>query len=124
MPNEPYACLRIRYNRGVAFVTIDHRVRPLAGHAVRRHRPGCARPAGGCLGHLPGGTGTQWLPRLIGRSRALEIILGREDFPAELAERYGYINRALPPDQLGPFVERLAYRIASFPAAAIALAKA
>jgi enoyl-CoA hydratase/carnithine racemase len=51
------------------------------------------------------------------------VVLGCEDFPAELAERYGYLNRALPPAELGPFVERLAHRIASFPAEAIALAK-
>ncbi len=76
------------------------------------------------VGIIPGGSGTQRLPRLIGRGRALEVILGAEDFSAELAERYGYINRALPPEELTPFVERLAYRIASFPAAAIALAKA
>ena len=62
--------------------------------------------------------------RAEGRSRALEIVLGCEDFPAELAERYGYLNRALPAAELGPFVERLARRIASFPAEAIALAKA
>jgi enoyl-CoA hydratase/carnithine racemase len=76
------------------------------------------------VGILPGGSGTQRLPRLIGRGRALEVVLGCDDFPAELAERYGYINRALPPEELTPFVERLAYRIASFPASAIALAKA
>jgi len=76
------------------------------------------------FGIIPGGGGTQRLPRLIGRSRALEVILGCHDFPAELAERYGYINRALPPEELTPFVEELAYRIASFPAEAIALAKA
>ena len=76
------------------------------------------------LGIIPGGSGTQRLPRLMGRSRALEVVLGCEDFPAELAERYGYINRALPPDEIGPFVERLAYRIATFPAEAIAFAKA
>jgi len=76
------------------------------------------------LGIIPGGSGTQRLPRLVGRARALEVILGCEDFPAELAERYGYLNRALPPAELGPFVERLAHRIASFPAEAIALAKA
>ncbi len=76
------------------------------------------------LGIIPGGSGTQRLPRLLGRARALEIVLGCEDFPADLAERYGYLNRALPPAELGPFVERLAYRIASFPAEAIALAKA
>jgi enoyl-CoA hydratase/carnithine racemase len=76
------------------------------------------------LGIIPGGSGTQRLPRLIGRSRALEVILGCEDFDADMAERYGYVNRALPPAELGPFVERLAKRIASFPAEAIALAKA
>ena len=76
------------------------------------------------LGILPGGSGTQRLPRLIGRARALEVILGGEDVPAELAERWGYLNRALPSAELGPFVERLAFRIASFPADAIALAKA
>jgi enoyl-CoA hydratase/carnithine racemase len=75
-------------------------------------------------GIIPGGSGTQRLPRLVGRSRALEVVLGCDDFPADLAERYGYINRALPADEIGPFVERLAYRIATFPAEAIALAKA
>lgn len=76
------------------------------------------------VGIIPGGSGTQRLPRLVGRGRALEVILGGGDFSAELAERYGYINRALPPEELTPFVEHLAYRIASFPASAIALAKA
>ncbi len=76
------------------------------------------------LGILPGGSGTQRLPRICGRGRALEIVLGGEDFPADLAERYGWVNRALSPAELGPFVERLAARIASFPAEAIANAKA
>src|SRR5256886_2808388 len=76
------------------------------------------------LGIIPGGSGTQRLPRLVGRALALEVILGCEDVPADLAERWGYLNRALPPAELGPFVERLALRIASFPAEAIALAKA
>ena len=75
------------------------------------------------LGIIPGGSGTQRLPRLIGRARALEVILGCEDVPADLAERWGYLNRALPPGELRPFVEHLAQRIASFPASAIALAK-
>jgi len=75
------------------------------------------------LGILPGGSGTQRLPRLMGRGRALEVVLGCDDFPADLAERYGYVNRALPPDEIGPFVEQLAYRIAGYPAEAIALAK-
>lgn len=76
------------------------------------------------LGIIPGGSGTQRLPRLVGRARALEIILGCDDVPADLAEQWGYVNRALPPAALGPFVDRLAARIASFPAGAIALAKA
>ena len=75
------------------------------------------------IGILPGGSGTQRLPRLIGRARALEVVLGCEDFDAELAERYGYINRALPAGELGPFVDRLARRIAAFPAHAVRLAK-
>jgi enoyl-CoA hydratase/carnithine racemase len=76
------------------------------------------------VGIIPGGSGTQRLPRLMGRGRALEVILGCEDFSAEQAERYGYVNRALPAEELRPFVESLAYRIASFPAEAIARAKA
>ena len=75
------------------------------------------------LGILPGGSGTQRLPRLVGRGRALEIILGCDDLDAESAERFGYLNRALAPDELRPFVTRLARRIASFPAPAIAAAK-
>jgi enoyl-CoA hydratase/carnithine racemase len=76
------------------------------------------------VGLVPGGGATQRLPRLIGRGRALEVLLGCNDVPAELAERYGYINRALPADELTPFVDKLAHRIASFPAHAIAHAKA
>jgi enoyl-CoA hydratase/carnithine racemase len=75
------------------------------------------------VGILPGGSGTQRLPRLVGRGRALEIVLGCEDFDAELAERYGWINRALPADELAAFVERLGHRIAGFPPEAIRLAK-
>ena len=51
----------------------------------------------------------------MGRGRALEAVLGCDDFDAVTAERYGWVNRALPPDEIGPFVERLARRIASFP---------
>jgi enoyl-CoA hydratase/carnithine racemase len=76
------------------------------------------------VGIIPGGGGTQRLHRLVGRGRALEIVLGCEDFDAELAERYGYVNRAIPADELDDFVAQLAGRIASFPADAIRLAKA
>ena len=76
------------------------------------------------LGILPGGSGTQRLPRLVGRGRALEIILGSDDLDAATAEQWGYLNRALTPEELDGFVERLALRIARFPPEAIALAKA
>lgn len=75
------------------------------------------------LGILPGAGGTVRLTRLLGRARAAEIILGGDDFSAEEAARYGWINRALPPDELGPFVERLARRIASYPAHTLREAK-
>jgi enoyl-CoA hydratase/carnithine racemase len=75
------------------------------------------------LGILPGGTGTQRLPRLIGRGRAMELILGGDDMDAETAERWGYLNRIFAPDEIGPHVERLAQRIASFPRSAVRLAK-
>ena len=75
------------------------------------------------LGILPGGTGTQRLPRLVGRGRAMEIVLGGVDIDAVTAERWGYLNRALEPTELRPFVDALATRIAGFPAGAIALAK-
>jgi enoyl-CoA hydratase/carnithine racemase len=76
------------------------------------------------VGLVPGGGSTQRLPRLMGRGRALEVLLGCNDFSAELAERYGYINRALPANELTPFVEALARRMASFPAHTIAHVKA
>ena len=75
------------------------------------------------VGIIPGGGGCARLPRLVGRGRALEVILGCNDLEAELAERYGYINRALPADELDAFVGELAARIASFSPEAIALAK-
>ena len=76
------------------------------------------------LGILPGGTGTQRMPRLIGRHRAIEVILGGIDLDAETAERWGYLNRALAADAIGPYVDALAKRIASFPQDSVRLAKA
>ncbi|ATE64378.1 enoyl-CoA hydratase/isomerase family protein [Rhizorhabdus dicambivorans] len=76
------------------------------------------------LGILPGGTGTQQMPQLMGRARALEIILSGSDLDAETAERWGYLNRAFAPDAIGTQVAMLADRIASFPPDAVRLAKA
>jgi enoyl-CoA hydratase/carnithine racemase len=75
------------------------------------------------MGVLPGATGSQRLPRLLGRMRALEVILGCDEIDADVAERYGLINRAFAQAELEPFVRRLARRIATFPAEAIALNK-
>ncbi|MGA2321775.1 MAG: enoyl-CoA hydratase/isomerase family protein [Solirubrobacteraceae bacterium] len=76
------------------------------------------------VGTIPGGGGTQRLTRLVGQARALETILGCNDIDADLAERWGYVNRALDENELHPFVDALARRIASFPPDAIAHAKA
>jgi enoyl-CoA hydratase/carnithine racemase len=67
------------------------------------------------FGQVPGGGAAQHLTRLMGRARALEVMLSAEDYDADLAERYGWINRALPADELGEFVRALAHRIAGFP---------
>jgi enoyl-CoA hydratase/carnithine racemase len=76
------------------------------------------------VGILPGGGGTQRLPRLVGRGRAMEIVLGGADVDAETADRWGLVNRALPPAEVGPFVDALAARIGSLPPVAVAEAKA
>src|SRR6201986_448522 len=68
------------------------------------------------VGTPPGAGGVQHLARLMGRGRAMEAILGADDFDAATAERYGWINRALPDAELDEFVARLPQRIASFPA--------
>jgi enoyl-CoA hydratase/carnithine racemase len=75
------------------------------------------------VGLHPGGGGTERLPPLVGRGRALEIILGANDFDGDTAERYGYVNRALPDAELDDFVDTLARRIASFDRRAVAAAK-
>jgi len=75
------------------------------------------------LGLIAGSGGCTRLPKLVGRGRAMEILLGCDDFDAELAERYGYVNRAVAADKIDEFVSRLAKRIAASPAHAIALTK-
>jgi len=69
------------------------------------------------FGLIPGGGAAQYLVRVMGRARALEVLLSADDYDAELAERYGWINRALPAERLEEFVTRLAHRIAAFPGA-------
>src|SRR5208337_3726990 len=151
MRYSDYKCFRFGFDSGVAFVSIDHPPINLLDEVLSQET--IAKIEGRCrgggseialavdmcfaavgkaifghpevaVGLVPGGGATQRLPRLIGRGRALEVLLCCNDLSAELAERYGYINRALPADELTPFVEKLAHRIASFPAHAIAHAKA
>ncbi len=75
------------------------------------------------VGMVAGGGPMARLPRLIGRNRALEVLLSSEDIRADQAEAYGYINRALPDADLDEFVEALASRIAKFDKWAIAQTK-
>ena len=74
-------------------------------------------------GIVPGGGPMARLPRLMGRGRALEVFLGADDIPGDLAERYGYVNRSLPDAELDKFVDALANRIASFDKRAISETK-
>lgn len=75
------------------------------------------------VGLVPGGGPMARLPRLVGRGRALEVLLGADDINGELAEKYGYINRSLPDADLDAFVDGLARRIASFDKQAISATK-
>jgi enoyl-CoA hydratase/carnithine racemase len=75
------------------------------------------------FGQIPGGGAAQHLTRLMGRARALEVMLSANDYDAKLAEKYGWINRALPTAELGDFVSSLAQRIADFPTAGHAVVK-
>jgi len=74
-------------------------------------------------GLVPGGGPMARLPRLIGRGRALEVLLGADDINGDLAELYGYVNRSLPDNQLDAFVDAIAERISSFDKQAIAETK-
>jgi enoyl-CoA hydratase/carnithine racemase len=76
------------------------------------------------VGLVPGGGALEWLPRLVGRSRALEIILSGDDFDADIAERYGWVNRSLDDNDLESFVDALVRRLASFDREALGAVKA
>ena len=76
------------------------------------------------VGLVPGGGALEWLPRLVGRSRALEFVLSADDFDADIAERYGWVNRSLDDNDLDSFVDALVRRLASFERETLAAAKA
>ncbi|AEF34085.1 MULTISPECIES: enoyl-CoA hydratase/isomerase family protein [Mycobacteriaceae] len=76
------------------------------------------------IGVIPAGSGPQHLHRLLGRGRALEVMLAHDDLDAELAERYGLVNRALDAGGAAAFIDRLVGRIATVPLADIAAIKA
>jgi enoyl-CoA hydratase/carnithine racemase len=76
------------------------------------------------VGLVPGGGALEWLPRVVGRSRALEIALSGDDFDADIAERYGWVNRTLDDDALDSFVDALVRRLASFDREALGAVKA
>ncbi|KFC61707.1 Enoyl-CoA hydratase/isomerase [Devosia sp. LC5] len=75
------------------------------------------------MGIVPGGAGTQYLRHRVGRNRALEVLLGADLFDAKTAERYGWINRVLPPDSIGAFVDALAQNISTLADGVVAAAK-
>jgi enoyl-CoA hydratase/carnithine racemase len=76
------------------------------------------------VGLVPGGGGLEWLPRVVGRSRALEIVLSADDFDADVAERYGWVNRTLDDGELDLFVDALVRRLATFDRETLGAAKA
>ena len=76
------------------------------------------------VGLIPGGGALEWLPRLVGRSRALEFVLSADDFDADIAERYGWVNRTLDDKDLDSFVDSLVRRLASFDRETLGAAKA
>ncbi|MDT0566278.1 enoyl-CoA hydratase/isomerase family protein [Streptomyces sp. DSM 3412] len=91
-------------------------------YASREHAVFGQPEVGG--GILPGGGGTERLPRLIGRDRALEAILSSNDYDADTAERYGWVTRTVADAELDGFVDGVAKRLASFDKTALAAAKA
>jgi enoyl-CoA hydratase/carnithine racemase len=126
LTGEPSIALLFRHlsaSRLVTIAQIEGRVRGAGSEFVlacdmrfaARESAIFGQPEPG-LGVIPGGGGVQHLARLMGRARALEVMLSADDYDADLAERYGWINRALPTKALSDFVRSLAHRIAGFPA--------
>ena len=117
MPKATIAVIEGIARGGGSETALSFDMRFAALHKARFSQPEVA------IGIIPGGSGTQRLPRLVGRARALEVIFGCADIDAATAEAWGYVNRALPAGELRPFVDALAARIASFPIEAIVQAK-
>jgi enoyl-CoA hydratase/carnithine racemase len=119
---------RLSTSRLVTIAQIEGRVRGAGSEFVlacdmrfaARESAIFGQPEAG-LGSNPGAGGIQHLSRLMGRGRALEVLLSSQDYDADLAERYGWINRALPASALSEFVRSLAHRIAGFPAGGLAV---
>ena len=133
LTGEPSLGLLFRYlsaSRLITIAQVEARVRGAGSEFVlacdmsfaARGTAIFGQPEAG-FGLIPGAGGIQHLTRLMGRSRALEVILSGEDYDADLAERYGWINRAMPPKALDAFVSTLAHRIAKFPAAGLTTIK-
>lgn len=118
MPKITIAVIEGRVGGGGSELAMSFDVRYAARETAIFNQPEVA------LGILPGGGGTQRLPRLIGRSRAMEVILGCEDIDADTAERWGWVNRTFPAAEVREAAHRLARRVAGFPPHAVAEAKA
>ncbi|WP_327291886.1 enoyl-CoA hydratase/isomerase family protein [Streptomyces sp. NBC_01198] len=129
---HPYADNLVRLSRvpAVTVASIDGRARGAGSEFVLATDIRFAGP-GAVLGQfevatgsIPGGNPMGRLARLVGRGRAMEILLGADDFPAELAAAYGYVNRVLRAGELDGFVDAFARRIAGFDKVAVAGVKA
>ena len=133
LTGEPSLAMLFRYlsaSRLITIAQIEGRVRGVGSEFVLACDMRFAalesaifgQPESG-FGLIPGTGAAQHLTRLMGRGRALEALLSADDYDAEMAERYAWINRALPAAALGDFVKSLAHRIASFPAFGVAVIK-
>jgi enoyl-CoA hydratase/carnithine racemase len=133
LSGEPSLAMLFRYlsaSRLVTIAQIEGRVRGVGSEFVLACDMRFAalesaifsQPESG-FGLIPGAGAAQHLTRLMGRGRALEALLSADDYDAEMAERYGWINRALPAAALGDFVKSIAHRIASFPSVGLGAIK-
>ena len=123
--------LRLSSTPVVSFAKIRGRTRGIGNEFVLACDMRFASPQSALFGNpeigvglVPGGGALEWLPRVVGRSRALEIVLSADDFDADIAERYGWVNRTLDDKDLDAFVDALVRRLASFDLETLAAAKA